>query len=163
MPTLCPAVGRGGVAALNTGMDRSPAQQAILDLAERDGVRGFFRFGDLPEFNTHHAMRCSRNHRDDGVEEGVSVYPGWQVGTRLVLDLRGIDAFSALPFVGSDLPIYLCSGVLSSALGSDGEPLMLDDSADIDPDDEWTWMLPEPTWRMSLTRITPDGIDVVLI
>jgi len=141
---------------------RSADQQAILDRAERDGVRGYFRFGGLPDHVQHEGARCSTNHRDGGYEEGVSVYPGWMVGDALVLDLRGIDALSGLYILGAGRQAYRCEGALVSARGADGEPLMLDQTV-CREDDEWAWMVePADCPRIIMTAIDPQRIEAVL-
>lgn len=147
---------------MTTPKTRSADQQAILDRAERDGVRGYFRFGSLPDYAPYEGARCSTNHRDGGYEEGVSVYQGWMVGDALVLDLRGIDALSGLYIMDAGRQAYRCEGVVLSARGADGEPLMLDQSV-LDGDDEWAWMVESADCaRITMTAIDPDHIEVVL-
>ena len=100
-----------------------------LRWAEANGQRGIYRFGALPETYDYYGFRVSRNHRDGGYEEGVSVYEGWMVGTILVLDLRNVDAASALFIINAD-DVWQVRGTMLVATGSDGEPLMYDDGAD---------------------------------
>lgn len=103
---------------------------ARLEWAEAHGEYGIYRFGKLPETYDYYGFRVSRNHRDGGYEDGVSVYEGWLVGDVLVLDLRKVDAASAL-FIIDPSNVYKVTGTMCASTGSDGEPLMYDDGDDV--------------------------------
>ena len=103
-----------------------PTESAdLLVWAEANGKHGMFRFGELPGYDMI-GFRVSRNHRDGGYEEGVSVYDGWMVGDVLVLDLREVDAASAM-FILDAEDTYRVTGYRMAERGTDGEPLMYDD------------------------------------
>lgn len=105
-----------------------PTESAdLLIWAEANGKHGMFRFGALPTARDYYGRLVSRNHRDGGYEEGVSVYDGWMVGDVLVLDLREVDAASAM-FILDVTDTYRVTGsYYADERGSDGEPLMYDD------------------------------------
>lgn len=95
---------------------------ALLAECESKGRRCTVRFGRLPKGGQ------SWNHRDDRSEAGVSVYDAWRLpGDRYVLDLRGVDACSAMFIV--DRPLYRVNGVRIDATGADGEPLLVNTRA----------------------------------
>lgn len=103
-----------------------PAPAGRVAWAEANGTRGVFRFGRLPTTRDYCGYLCSRNHRDGGLEDGVSAYEGWLVGDTLVLDLRRVDAVSALFIIDAD-DVYQLRGAMLVARGGDGEPLLVDD------------------------------------
>ena len=117
----------------------------------------YYRFGTLPQdagrdYFGEALGRRSTNHRDGSLEDGVSVYPGTFADGVLTLDLRGIDATSAI-FIADGREVYEVTGDLATPedarfdfdaldddgtrgawvarehLGADGEPLLRGDIA----------------------------------
>lgn len=111
----------------------------------------YFRFGALPDNADSCGYRVSRNHRDDYNEEGVSLYAGWLADDGTVtLDLRGVDAFSALFIIDAGKPLYRVEGTILAVTGADGEPLLLTDDWS---DTEDGWMMPASHHPVTLTRM----------
>lgn len=78
----------------------------------------FVRFGRLPDGG------LSANHRRGTLEEGVSVYRGWETPDGdYVVDLRGVDAVTPRALRGR--PAYEAEGALVG-WGEDGEPVIED-------------------------------------
>lgn len=94
------------------------------------------RFGALPDATDEAGYLVSRNHRDGGTEDGVSVYEGHmdEAGT-LWLDLTNVDALSARYIIDpSDCWLVTaprCAEYVDHYgrpfrdRGADGEPLVL--------------------------------------
>ena len=99
----------------------------------------YFRFGPLSTAQVGTSGEyVSRNHRDGGVEAGLSVYAGSLDGDVLTLDLRTADQLSALFIIDAADCWEVSGGLLldaddtdewgdplgQRARGADGEPLL---------------------------------------
>jgi hypothetical protein len=92
------------------------AAKALRAECEASGTLVYLRYGKPP------ASGCSRNGAAGGTEAGVSAYPAYRLtGGRYVMDL-GDCGFSAMWLSGR--PVYVITGTLLDAKGSDGEPLL---------------------------------------
>lgn len=122
------------------------------------GTAAYFRFGALPTVADEAGCRVSRNHANGTREEGVSLYAGWITEDgAVVLDLRDVDAASALFIIGS-AQLYRVEGTIAAITGSDGEPLLVTDDWS---DTEDGWMFDAPSFPATLTAMDAE-VKVVL-
>jgi hypothetical protein len=96
-------------------------EETRQETIKQNGTHHYVRFGALPTNGR------SRNHRDNMLEAGVSVYDAYQLDGTIYVDLSGADAISAA-FIMQRADHYIVTGTLVGQ-GSDGEPVLTNATA----------------------------------
>ena len=90
-------------------------------LAEIENAKKIFiRSGKAPKSGK------SRNFKDNSLEAGVSVYPAYKAGGKIIIDVRELDLASSMFILTRGADFYQIFGTELGVKGSDNEPLLID-------------------------------------